>query len=222
MLIYIIRDIHISNNQSNIWDMVLHHYNNDSGKISNDFKRFHDRLITKYPCITEDDESVWGDGPLIGNFGDKITCLNLSIGFSNEEQKRLSDALIYIMTLATEFNFDVYLEGRNKIIRPEIPKSELKKIKMKSLILIFIIAILYFISKYMSDFENGNPIEAPKGNNGWFFLLLMGIAKFLNVYVNYETFKFLIISIIIISILWLAYDVYNYYVLKRKWKSITD
>ncbi|MBR7780483.1 hypothetical protein, partial [Undibacterium rugosum] len=58
----------------------------------------------QYPCLStykEDgiDECVWGDGPLIGNFGQKIAVLDIA---QNEEQ-----VLAVILKLAGELNLKV-------------------------------------------------------------------------------------------------------------------
>lgn len=52
------------------------------------------QLVQKYPCIStfdddELDECVWGDGPLIHNFGQKIAALNIN----RNEEKVMADIL---------------------------------------------------------------------------------------------------------------------------------
>jgi hypothetical protein len=47
------------------------------------FKKLHDRLTAKYPCMCslpedEIDDAVWSDGPLINNFGHRAAVLGLS------------------------------------------------------------------------------------------------------------------------------------------------
>ncbi|WMW80625.1 hypothetical protein RF679_18590 [Undibacterium cyanobacteriorum] len=62
------------------------------------------QLVQKYPCIStfdddELDECVWGDGPLIHNFGQKIAALNIN----RNEEKVMAD----ILTFAAPLNLKV-------------------------------------------------------------------------------------------------------------------
>ena len=66
--------------------------------------QLYQQLVVKYPCLStlkEDaiDECVWGDGPLLGNFGQRIAAVNI---YQNEEQ-----VFAYILTLAEELNLKV-------------------------------------------------------------------------------------------------------------------
>lgn len=66
--------------------------------------QLYQQLVVKYPCLStlkEDaiDECVWGDGPLLGNFGQRIAAVNI---YQNEEQ-----VFAYILKLAEELNLKV-------------------------------------------------------------------------------------------------------------------
>ena len=70
------------------------------------------RLAARYPCITEDPESPWSDGPLINNFGDKIATL----GFV---KSGMTEALPFVIATATGMGFTVFDAGDEAIHRPK-------------------------------------------------------------------------------------------------------
>jgi hypothetical protein len=70
------------------------------------------RLTARYPCITEDSASPWSDGPLINNFGDKLTTLGI-IG------SRLAEALPFVLETATDIGFTVFDAADERIHRPK-------------------------------------------------------------------------------------------------------
>ena len=78
---------------------------------SADMKVLYDRLTAKYPCIMEDPNSPWSDGPLINNFGDKLATL----GFVSSG---MADAHPFVIETATELGFTVFDAGDEKIHRP--------------------------------------------------------------------------------------------------------
>ncbi|MBR7780502.1 hypothetical protein, partial [Undibacterium rugosum] len=67
--------------------LVEQHQSDDAGPGAA-LGKLYQQLVAQYPCLStykEDgiDECVWGDGPLIGNFGQKIAVLDIA---QNEEQ----------------------------------------------------------------------------------------------------------------------------------------
>jgi hypothetical protein len=69
-------------------------------------------LSARYPCIMEDENSPWSDGPLINNLGDRITTL----GFISSG---MTEALPFVIDTATEMGFTVFDAGDEKIHRPK-------------------------------------------------------------------------------------------------------
>jgi hypothetical protein len=70
------------------------------------------RLVARYPCITEDPSSPWSDGPLIYDFGDKLTTVGVVTS-------RIEDALPVIIETATDMGFTVFDPGDEAIHRPK-------------------------------------------------------------------------------------------------------
>jgi hypothetical protein len=70
------------------------------------------RLTARYPCIIEDPNSPWSDGPLINNFGEKIATLGISVS-------RMTDVLSFVVKTATEMGFTVFDGGDETIHRPQ-------------------------------------------------------------------------------------------------------
>ena len=70
------------------------------------------RLTARYPCITENPESPWSDGPLINNFGDKLTTIGI-VG------SQLDETLPFVVDTATGMGFTVFDAGDERIYRPK-------------------------------------------------------------------------------------------------------
>lgn len=70
------------------------------------------RLSARYPCITENPDSPWSDGPLINNFGDKLTTIGII-------SSRIEDTLPFVVETATEMGFTVFDAGDERIHRPK-------------------------------------------------------------------------------------------------------
>ncbi|MEL4307090.1 hypothetical protein [Joostella sp. CR20] len=216
MLIYILREINIPRTEINVWETVSYYFQKDKKQLSNEFQDFHDRLTYKYPCLSESSDTVWGDGPLINNFGDKVACIDLIIGFSKEEEKKSIQALNYIVSLATEFNFDLYLEGTNKIIRPNKVARKYDQLTSKGIILALILMSLFNISDHVYNIENEIPFKPTGGKRAIVDVAFYGIAKVCIKVVDYDTLQFILKNITIIVIIWYLYDIYNYFIFKRR------
>ena len=75
----------------------------DDGEVefeppSVEMAELHRRLTARYPCIVDDSEGPWSDGPLINNFGQKLA--TLGICFS-----RVEEVLPFVIQEATAMGF---------------------------------------------------------------------------------------------------------------------
>lgn len=93
---------------------------------SDELAELYRRLTARYPCIMEDPESPWADGPLINNFGEAIATIGIMTS-------RIAEALPFVIETATEMGFTVFDAGDERIHRPKgwkpplawsIPKTE--------------------------------------------------------------------------------------------------
>lgn len=84
----------------------------DGAPPSGDMRALYERLTARYPCIMEDPSSPWSDGPLINNFGDRLTTL----GFVSSG---MAEAYPFVIATATKMGFTVFDAVDEKIHRPE-------------------------------------------------------------------------------------------------------
>jgi hypothetical protein len=75
-------------------------------------RRLYDRLTLKFPCIMEDPNSPWADGPLINDFGDKLATVGVIVS-------RMEEALPFVIETATDMGFTVFDAGAEEIFRPK-------------------------------------------------------------------------------------------------------
>ena len=68
------------------------------------------RLTARYPCIMENPDSPWSDGPLVNNFGDQLTTLGIV-------STRLEETLPFVVETATEMGFTVFDAADERIYR---------------------------------------------------------------------------------------------------------
>jgi hypothetical protein len=64
-------------------------------------QELHRRLTARYPCITQDPDGPWSDGPLINNFGQHAATLGIS--YSHVE-----DVLPFVIGEATAMGFWIF------------------------------------------------------------------------------------------------------------------
>lgn len=86
------------------------------------------RLTARYPCITENPDSPWSDGPLINNFGERLA----AVGFITSG---MAEALPFVIETATEMGFTVFDGGDDAIHRPrgwQAPKEDILPAKHNS------------------------------------------------------------------------------------------
>jgi hypothetical protein len=79
---------------------------------SEPLRRLYDRLTLKFPCIMEDPNSPWADGPLINDFGDKLATVGVIVS-------RMEEALPFVIETATDMGFTVFDAGAEEIFRPK-------------------------------------------------------------------------------------------------------
>lgn len=79
---------------------------------SEPLRRLHDRLTERYPCIMEDSNSPWSDGPFINDFGDKLATIGIITS-------RIEDALPFVIETAIEMGMTVFDPGDEQIHRPK-------------------------------------------------------------------------------------------------------
>jgi hypothetical protein len=80
------------------------------------FKKLHDRLTAKYPCICtlsddEVDDGVWSDGPLWNNFGHRAAVLGMIY-------PRVEEVLPFLVETANALGLVVFDWGGPSIYRP--------------------------------------------------------------------------------------------------------
>jgi hypothetical protein len=80
-------------------------------KPSPEMQALHDRLTSRYPCITVNDEGPWSDGPLINNFGQQAATLGISFS-------RVDEVLPFLIATANGMGFWVLDAQDEKVHLP--------------------------------------------------------------------------------------------------------
>ena len=75
---------------------------------SGEMRELHRRLTARFPCICDDPDGPWSDGPLINNFGQRAATLGIS--FSG-----VAEALPFLIATALEMGFWV-LDGQDDVV----------------------------------------------------------------------------------------------------------
>lgn len=101
--------------RNNLIDTLIENDANHRAEPGEALANMYEQLVQKYPCIStfkedELDECVWGDGPLMHNFGRKIAVLNIN----RDEEKVIVD----ILKLAGPLNLKVVDPQSNVIYFP--------------------------------------------------------------------------------------------------------
>ena len=74
------------------------------------------QVLARFPCITEDADGPWADGPLIDNFRSRMTTLGIC-------GSRVGEVLPFLIATAHEFGFVVF-DGQDECFhRPGQPPS---------------------------------------------------------------------------------------------------
>jgi hypothetical protein len=69
-----------------------------SEEPSPEMRELHRRLTAVFPCICDDSDGPWSDGPLINNFGKHAATLGISFS-------RVEEVLPFVLSTATEMGF---------------------------------------------------------------------------------------------------------------------
>lgn len=94
----------------------------EPSELSQEMMELYRRLTARYPCIMENSDSPWSDGPLINNFGEKLTAVGIVTS-------RIAEALPFLIQTATSMGFTVFDGGDEMIHRPkDWKRSELVKL----------------------------------------------------------------------------------------------
>lgn len=72
---------------------------------------FYRRVVARFPCVTEDPNGPWPDGPLINNFRHPVTILGISFS-------RVAEVLPWIISTANAAGFIVYDPQDEVLHRP--------------------------------------------------------------------------------------------------------
>jgi hypothetical protein len=86
--------------------------NDENGEPSPSVLELYKKVITKYPCITEDSNGPWSDGPLINNFGHPVSILGIC-------SSRAEEVVPWLVKKANEMGFTLYDPQENMIYRPQ-------------------------------------------------------------------------------------------------------
>jgi len=95
----------------------------DDRPLPPEVRHLHDRLTNVYPCIVDDPDGPWSDGPLLNNFRHDITILGISYS-------RVQEVLPFVIGEALKAGFPVFdgqderfhrLDGSS---RPESSKQQ--------------------------------------------------------------------------------------------------
>jgi hypothetical protein len=65
---------------------------------SEEMRELHRRLTARFPCICDAPEGPWSDGPLLNNFGQRVTTLGISFS-------RVEEVLPFLIATALDMGF---------------------------------------------------------------------------------------------------------------------
>lgn len=88
------------------------------GRASAELVELHDALTARFPCLCDlpddqIDEGVWGDGPLINNFGHRAAVLGIV-------PSRVDEVLPFLVATATRAGMTVFDWATDTIHRPPV------------------------------------------------------------------------------------------------------
>lgn len=88
----------------------------DQRPLPDDVQELYRRLTARYPCITENENGPWSDGPLIEDFGHDLTILGLSFS-------RVEEVLPFVIATANDLGFPVFDGQDERFHRPGQPQG---------------------------------------------------------------------------------------------------
>ena len=117
-IVYII-DAPIPIRDSEAWktqNEILVQQRKDKTKPSERFIQLHNILTDRFPCISQDPNGPWTDGPLINNFTEKIATLGI-------EGTRVAKVMPFLIKASNNLGFTVFDPQERKIFRPGMKKK---------------------------------------------------------------------------------------------------
>ena len=96
-------EVAVSANDQAAWELreQLLDAASGGGDPSPKMLELYNALKAKHPCIMEDPDGPWSDGPLLGNFCSPVTTLGISYS-------RVEDTLPSVISIATQMGFVVF------------------------------------------------------------------------------------------------------------------
>jgi hypothetical protein len=79
--------------------------------LPEEVQELHRRLTGRFPCIMENPDGPWSDGPLLNNFGHRLTLLGISFS-------RVSEVLPFLVATAHDLGFVVFDGQEERFHRP--------------------------------------------------------------------------------------------------------
>ncbi|MBC3882856.1 hypothetical protein H8K35_15790 [Undibacterium sp. LX40W] len=99
---------------------IIEEFHASDGEPSAKFAQLYQQLVAQYPCLSSykdgTDECVWGDAPLINNFGQRIAILDI---VQNEEQ-----VLASVLKLAGDLGLKVIETQSDTVYFPNTPETQ--------------------------------------------------------------------------------------------------
>ena len=80
-------------------------------EASPEMRALHDKLVSRYPCITVDENGPWSDGPLINDFGKRM-------GIIGVVYSRVDEVLPFVIETSVGLGFTVFDGQDERIHRP--------------------------------------------------------------------------------------------------------
>ncbi|MBC3872658.1 hypothetical protein [Undibacterium flavidum] len=101
-------------------DQLIEEYHTNDQKPDTALSQMYQQLVNRFPCLTsfiDDriDECVWGDGPLLTNFGERVAVLDIV--------QRQDEVLVVILKLAQDLNLKVIDAQRDIVFYPKSQES---------------------------------------------------------------------------------------------------
>lgn len=101
-------------------DRIIEEFHASDAEPSAKFAQLYQQLVAQYPCLSSyidrTDECVWGDAPLINNFGQRIAILDI---VQNEEQ-----VLASVLKLAGDLGLKVIETQSDTVYFPNTPETQ--------------------------------------------------------------------------------------------------
>lgn len=107
-------DVPVPEDDPGAWEAredTLAHEDPERPGPSERFSELYRLLTAKFPCIMDDPDGPWSDGPLINNFGVRATTLGVSFS-------RVREVLPFLVETCTSHGFVVFDPQEERVFRP--------------------------------------------------------------------------------------------------------